>query len=80
MSYTHIVACSGSALFVWHYRTVSSRRPAELTFHGGRGLETRDCVMHVDDTPLGGASSDSPLDFRKTTVVRPLCSAGCVQC
>lgn len=67
MSYTHIVGCSTTALFVWHYRTIASRRPSELSFHGGKGLESRDCVIHVDDTPLGTGSNT--IDFNKASVV-----------
>ena len=67
LSYTHVVASSACAVFVWHYRTVSSRRPAELGFHGGRGLDTHDSVVHIDDTPTD--ASNDPLDFKKASWV-----------
>ena len=68
MSHTHIVAASSSALFVWHYRPVSSisRRPSELTFlTGSTGMDVQDYLLHVDSPrPLSG------LDFKRAAVVR----------
>lgn len=70
MSYTHIVAASSSALFVWHYRSSSSRLPSELMHMAGRkGLEAHYRLIHVDAAPSG--ADEDAVHFKTAANVCP---------